>query len=58
MEIANNHGLIVIEDSAQTMLGTYKGKLAGTLGHIGVFSFENKKLKKQLQHQPWNNLLL
>ena len=43
MEIANNHGLIVIEDSAQTMLGTYKGRFAGTLGHIGVFSFENKK---------------
>ena len=43
MEIANNHGLMVIEDSAQTMLGTYKGRLAGTLGHIGVFSFENKK---------------
>ena len=43
MEIANQHELIVIEDSAQTMLGTYKGRLAGTLGDIGVFSFENKK---------------
>lgn len=43
MEVAEKHNLIVIEDSAQTMLGIYKGRLAGTLGHIGVFSFENKK---------------
>jgi len=43
MDIANEHKLIVIEDSAQTMLGKYKNRLAGTLGHIGVFSFENKK---------------
>ena len=43
MEIAKDNNLIVIEDSAQTMMGVYKGGIAGTLGHIGVFSFENKK---------------
>tara|TARA_Y100000590_G_C15597846_1_gene968764 strand:- start:35 stop:1249 length:1215 start_codon:yes stop_codon:yes gene_type:complete len=43
MDIADEHGLVVIEDSAQNMLGKYKGRLGGTLGHIGVFSFENKK---------------
>jgi perosamine synthetase len=43
MKIARRHNLIVIEDSAQTMLGKYHGRIAGTLGHIGVFSFENKK---------------
>jgi len=43
MKIADEHNLIVIEDSAQTLLGKYKGRIAGTLGHIGVFSFENKK---------------
>ena len=43
MKLASDHGLIVIEDSAQTMLGKYKGRIAGTLGHIGVFSFESKK---------------
>ncbi len=43
MQIAEENNLIVIEDSAQTVLGTYKGKLAGTMGHINVFSFENKK---------------
>lgn len=43
MDLAKKHNLIVIEDSAQTMLGKYKGGISGTLGHIGVFSFENKK---------------
>jgi len=43
MEIAKENNIILIEDSAQTVLGMYKGRIAGTLGHIGVFSFENKK---------------
>lgn len=43
MEAADERGIKVIEDSAQTMLGTYKGRMGGTLGHAGVFSFENKK---------------
>ncbi len=43
MKIAEEHNLIIIEDSAQTLLGKYKGRMAGTLGHMGVFSFENKK---------------
>jgi len=43
MDLAEKHNLVVIEDSAQTMLGKYKGSVAGTTGHIGVFSFENKK---------------
>jgi perosamine synthetase len=43
MELAEKKNIIVIEDSAQTLFGMYKGRIAGTLGHIGVFSFENKK---------------
>jgi len=43
MDIAREHNLTVIEDSAQTILGMYNGRIAGTIGHIGVFSFENKK---------------
>ena len=43
MKIAEEHNLIVVEDSAQTLLGKYKERMAGTLGHMGVFSFENKK---------------
>lgn len=43
MEIAKEHNLTVIEDSAQCVLGVYKGRLAGTIGHIGAFSFERTK---------------
>ncbi len=43
MKLAGEHGLIVVEDSAQTLLGAYHGKIAGTVGHLGVYSFENKK---------------
>lgn len=44
MEIAREHNLIVIEDSAQCILGSYKGRLAGTIGHLGSFSFETRKI--------------
>tara|TARA_R110002020_G_scaffold464493_2_gene685239 strand:- start:13109 stop:14317 length:1209 start_codon:yes stop_codon:yes gene_type:complete len=43
MEIASRHGIAVIEDNAQCFLSTYKGKLAGTLGDISSWSFENSK---------------
>ena len=43
MEIARKHNLFVIEDSAQCVLGEYKGRLAGTIGHMACFSFETKK---------------
>jgi len=43
MAIADRHGIAVIEDNAQCYLSTYKGKLAGTLGHISSWSFENSK---------------
>ncbi len=43
MKIANRNNIIVIEDSAQCMLGIYKDRLAGTIGHMAIFSFETKK---------------
>ena len=43
IETAEKNNIIVIEDSAQTFLGMYKGGIAGTLGDMGVFSFESKK---------------
>lgn len=43
MALAKDHNLTVVEDSAQTMLGRDKGRMAGTIGHLGVYSFENKK---------------
>lgn len=43
MDIAKRHNLIVIDDSAETLLARYKGVISGTNAHIGVFSFEHKK---------------
>ena len=43
MKIARAHNIPVIEDNAQCFLSTYKGKLAGTLGDISSWSFENSK---------------
>jgi len=42
-ELAEKHGLIVIEDAAQAPGALYKGKFTGTLGHIGVFSLNYHK---------------
>lgn len=43
MDIARRHGLTVIDDSCQTLMGRYKGRTAGTIADLGVFSFEHKK---------------
>ena len=42
-EIANKHGLFVIEDAAQAVGSTYKGKYAGTLTEFGCYSFHETK---------------
>jgi len=42
-ELARKHNLILIDDSAQNILGEYKGRVAGSLGDINMLSFENKK---------------
>ena len=39
MEIANRHGLIVLEDSAQAHLARYKDRPVGGIGHFAGFSF-------------------
>ena len=43
MEIARNHNLKVIEDSAQAPGALYKGKYVGTIADIGVFSLNYHK---------------
>jgi len=42
-DLANNHGLIVVEDCAQAPGATLSGRRAGTLGDIGVFSLNYHK---------------
>ncbi|MCW3124238.1 MAG: Glutamine--scyllo-inositol transaminase [Flavipsychrobacter sp.] len=39
MQLKQKHGLYLIEDCAQAHGATYKGKLAGTFGEFGAFSF-------------------
>lgn len=43
MEIAKRHNLIVIEDAAQGIMSSYKGKALGTIGDYGCFSFHETK---------------
>lgn len=43
MKIAEEKGLVVIEDCAQALLTLYKGKKVGAMGHLGCFSFQQSK---------------
>ncbi len=44
LEVAQEQNLRVIEDTAQSAAATCHGKLAGTLGDIGVFSLNSRKI--------------
>lgn len=43
MDIAQKHKIAVIEDAAQGMMSSYKGRSLGTIGHLGTFSFHETK---------------
>ena len=43
MDIADRNKLLVVEDAAQGVLSTYKGKALGTIGHFGCYSFHETK---------------
>lgn len=43
MRIAERHGLFVLEDAAQGIMSTYKGRPLGTIGHLGAYSFHETK---------------
>lgn len=44
MELAGKHGLFVIEDCAQAHGARYKGRMVGSIGHIGAWSFCQDKI--------------
>ena len=43
MDIARRHHLLVVEDAAQAIMCSYKGKPLGTIGNFGCFSFHETK---------------
>ena len=43
MAIATEHGLLVIEDAAQGVMASYKGRALGSIGHLGAVSFHETK---------------
>ena len=43
MDIAKRHALVVVEDAAQAVMSTYKGKSLGTIGDFGCLSFHETK---------------
>jgi dTDP-4-amino-4,6-dideoxygalactose transaminase len=43
MNIAQKHNLLVVEDAAQALLSTYKGRALGSIGHFGCLSFHETK---------------
>ena len=43
MAIARKHRLLVIEDAAQAVMSSYKGKALGTIGDFGCYSFHETK---------------
>lgn len=43
MDIAESHGILVVEDAAQAVDSFYKGKPLGGIGHLGCFSFHETK---------------
>ena len=43
MDIAKRHNLFVVEDAAQAITSTYKGRYCGTIGDFGCYSFHETK---------------
>lgn len=43
MDIAARHGLYVVEDAAQGVMSSYKGKQLGSIAHFGCYSFHETK---------------
>lgn len=43
VDIATRHGLAIVEDAAQAIMSSYKGRPLGTIGELGALSFHETK---------------
>lgn len=43
LDVAQRHGLAIVEDAAQGMMSRYKGRALGTLGQLAAYSFHETK---------------
>ncbi len=43
LDIARRHGLRVVEDAAQSVMASYKGRVLGSIGDLGAYSFHETK---------------
>jgi dTDP-4-amino-4,6-dideoxygalactose transaminase len=44
LKISEEYGIPIIEDAAESLGSTYKGKMTGTFGKIGIYSFNGNKI--------------
>ena len=56
-EIARRHGLLVIEDAAQALLSTYRGRPAGSLGISRALVFTRRKISRQARAARWRSMI-
>ena len=44
VELCQKHNVPILEDAAESLGATYKGRLSGTIGDIGIYSFNGNKI--------------
>ena len=55
MEIAHRHGLKVVEDAAQGVMSSFKGRALGTIGDFGCYSFHGRRTTRWARAVRWSS---